>query len=247
MLPITNYQMSVFGDYAAIVPEIDLINKLVKAPIDIQLLPSTANIVSVDIPAYGVSNGQPRVFQRIQLIDTMQNWTVAIMPERIDVTYSHREADEPKGVSQVSEAAHELLKHIVSVCNAIYGRMAINLTIIAKPETDEKLTAFQNLLVRPLSFQSGKELIEWQVVANTPVVLELAKGRNEETNVICSFSRQNDLLSGAKFMVAHLDVNTSPVNMSPRFNVDMLKEFREKAITVTTGIIQEIEEKWSNA
>ena len=246
MLPIINYQMSVFGDYAAIIPEINLMTQLVNAPVDIQLLPSMANVMSINMPINDVANGQPKVLQRIQLIATTQQWNAVIMPDRIDVNFSQPVSDEVQDISQVSETTHKLIKHIVDVCEVKYGRMAINLAI-AKPENEVKLNAFHNLLIRPLSFQSDKEIKEWKVIANTPTTFELAEGQVEVINVICSFSSQAEMAGSTKFLVAKLDVNTSPADMTPRFNAVTLDEFKHKAISVISNIIQEIEGMWENA
>jgi len=251
MLSMANYQMSVFGDYAGIVPEMNLIAKLAEFSSDFRLLPSMVNVLSINMPASAVdmpenaiANAQLKTLARIKLIDATRHWNAVILPERIDVNYLPPVSGEAKDLRQVSESSCELIKHIVSVCEATYGRMAVNLALRAKPESAEKVTAFRNKLEGPFSFQSAKKSKEWQISTNIPELIKLSDDKNEAVNVICSLALQTETPGWAK---VHLDVNTSPANMTPRFNDAMLTEFRVKAIDIIANMINEIEKELDNA
>jgi len=246
MQTIANYQMSVFGNFDSIVPEIGLMNELTKTPVELKLLPNTVNVIALDIPPEnGVISGQPKVLQRIQMVETTQRWNIVIMPDRIDVNFNQPISDSPLELNQISELAFGLLNHTVTVCKETYRRIAINLAIKRETDSINKLSSFHNELTEPFNFQRQSASIEWRVMSNNPTEFYLSTGSIERINVICSISGQMEQTSEYS-LFTHLDINTVPFNINPRFSTEDLEAFKNKAVELITEIKAEIEEKWNN-
>lgn len=255
MLPVMNYQMSVFGDYLSITPNMELTEKLTKAPGSLKLLPSIANVVHMGAPNVldiMPGSGQPKVLLRLQLIDETQQWNAVIMPNRIDVNYTIPFGTNALSWETIANTAIELLRHMVLTCDVNFGRIAINLALLLLSNRDEQLNEFSKRLIQPFAFQNGKESSEWGVRMNTPTSFVINEGKEEQINVIhelslnSAMSVKNDKNDERRAAIAHIDVNTTAENMTPRFDSTALDIFKAQATGIINSMLVEIERIWND-
>ena len=250
MTSIINYQMSIFGDYISYEPTLERMNNLAKTPseLNLTLLPSTSNVITIDgITIQGI-NQHPNMIQRIYMIDIKQNISLGVLLDRIDVNFSQTNVEDALGLNEISARVSKLLKHAISVIGASYWRIAINLTIQIEPDVNENqgINNLYNEFAKPLSHQIDKDNIEWQIMSNCPQGIMLANGENENVNVISIIARQVNPELNIPFIITQLDVNTLITNRAYRFNDVKIKNFELSAIDIISRIINEIEEKCDN-
>jgi hypothetical protein len=222
MQNIINYQMSVFGDFMSYEPTLERMNALAKTPPEMKLtlLPSTANIISLDgVVPQPNKTVVPKIVQRIQMVDTNQKLNLAIMPDRIDVNFTQQNNEEVEQLEVIALRAFSLIKHAISTIGANYWRIAINLAIQVNDESDgTNVSKLYNALTKPLTHQAGKESVEWQIMSNCPQEVSLDVEQLEKLNVITIVSRQANMATNNPCVITQLDVNTSAVNRANRFN-----------------------------
>jgi hypothetical protein len=251
MQKIINYQMSVFGDFKFYEPTLERMNSLAKTPaeLNLKLLPSMATIIPLDnmVPQSGKIN-TPTVLQRIQMVDTDRKLSLVIMPERIDVNLAQTNSEEAEPLDIISEKALAVLKHAISIIEAKYWRIAINLESHKEDGSYDgaNISALYNALALPLAHQVDREIIEWQIMSNCPQDVLFERGQSEKVNVITVLSRLQNLETNMPCVLAQLDVNTSATNRAYRFNDEEVEVFYSSAIEIIKNIIGDIEKKWQN-
>jgi hypothetical protein len=251
MSTIINYQMSVFGDFMSYEPSLERMSALAKTPaeLNLTLIPSTVDMISFD---GAISpNGKmiaPQTLQRIQMIDTNQKMSLAVMLDRIDVNFLQANNEKAEQLQAISVEVLKLLKHAISVIGAKYWRISINLVNQINDDTPNGATVSTlfKALTQPLSHQVGKESIEWQIISNCPQDVSLGTGQNEKLNVITAISRQTNFETNNPCVITQFDVNTSVANRTYRFNADKLETFYSSALEIIMNLINDIEEKCKN-
>jgi hypothetical protein len=253
MLPLLSYQMSVFGDYLSITPDLELSAKLANAPSDLELLPSIVKIIVLDKPndlSDTVLNSPYKVNERFQLEDTAKKWNIIILPDRIDVNYVGSFENDTVEWVNVSETALKLTHHLISTCNISFDRIGINMitSFIPDENDDEKIIRFCKKLINPLDFQSNNNFSDWEVGGKIQVDFETSKANiihSLSERTIGASSRESD---NRKHIVALLlDINTNHTNEDMLFENKTLDLFRTQTIRIFSSILTEIKEKWDNA
>jgi hypothetical protein len=250
MQNIINYQMSVFGDFMSYEPTLERMNALAKTPaeINLTLLPSTANVISLDcIISQPSEIAPPKVVQRIQMVDTGQKWNLVIMPDRIDVNFAQQSNDGAEQLDTVAPRAFSLMKHAITTVEANYWRIATNLAIQIDDESDgASVSKLHNALIKPLTHQVEKESVEWQIMSNCPQEVSVDTAQTEKLNVITIITRQLDLATDNLCIITQLDVSTSATNRAYRFDGIKLTNFHSAALKIIKDINKDIQEKWEN-
>ena len=249
MHSIINYQMSVFGDYSPIEPTLERMNILANVPpeLGINLLPSTANVISLPTNAQQGEIAPPQVIQRISMADKRKCWNIAVLPERIDVNYFQQKTDEPEDFENISAKASSLMRHTTDNLSINYWRLAINFQMLFDDENDNKTSALFGSFSKPMQHQIGKECIEWQISSNYPHDAEIAKNHKEALNVISVISKQFHPITAWPVVIAQLDINTTAHNREYRFDDAKLEAFNETALGIANVFIGDMKEKWTNA
>ncbi|MDR1309577.1 MAG: hypothetical protein LBL95_06740 [Deltaproteobacteria bacterium] len=246
MFFIYNYQLSVFGDYKAIVPEIDLITRLTKNYTDIHLLPSSFPLYFVNNQLKNGPYEAPQVIQRIQIFDDAQNWNVPILPDRIDANYAPVEAAPFEELGKVSKTGTSLMRHAIETCEARYNKAMASVTL--KFATDEdKLTRFYKSITNALEYEEANDLVGWQVISNRQKRIGICGGKKKFlANLIFIVSRQTDELTSKYYLLLYLEVNSVINHLDQSLYPQELDEFNDKARDEITKMKTKIEEKWND-
>jgi hypothetical protein len=240
MTKLNNFQMSIFGSYSSIIPEIDLMTTLSKALGGNTLIPSTINVIQ--FPSPNTNNNFKLLTQpRIQMIDDRHKWPMTILPNRIDIVYTDNE-DENSDLLKIASLAFEALKFFAGKIDKPFGRIGqlVGYSVIA---SKDKIDIFYRKLLNDQFLNLNDQTlstIEWQVTYNQPTTF-LNKDQefmpekvNVGTNILASLNPIfQDIHPEVKFI---FDINTSSHDISERFNKEDLDWFCPKAIKKMTEL-----------
>ena len=239
---IAQYQMSVFGQFMHISPDVEIMNKLLNTlSTKLKFLPGTINVVSSDVL---FDRGVLKQIPRIQMTDEGGRWRIVILPDRIDVNYDSIDSTDIQPFSEISNIAKNLLLNTLETLKLSCGRIAINFTCLLPSSSKIKINQFYTKIVNPFKFQQGKDIVEWQIVSNSPSTTDLSKNQNEPINLLTNIAlfQTNE---GERVGII-IDINTSAVNLSERFSNIDVNEFYSYAFNKSEDICNDIMELWKN-
>lgn len=240
---VLNLQMSLFGTFINIRLETEIVIKLLTALKEDGFVPGTVDIASVDLPT-----GKMVVDSRMQMISPNKTWTIAFLPDRIDVCYTHQQETKIyKCIDELLPYAKELVEKVFAVFSSTLGnRIALNCRFALENMTEDDLKQFCGRFTKPLLAYSSDSYAEWSVRFNARKKIKISENIEEECNCITEMLQVENMINGENRNNSHnivltMDINTMAMNLVQRFKYDDLIYFADNAASFVSVVTNEIE------
>lgn len=235
MLKAINYQLSIFGKFS-ITPTPEIIaNLMTKINQETQktMLPNMITSQQIEIPSNRVST-----ISNLGFITQDQMYNIAILNERIDVTYNRVNETE---ISQAGfyVFAVKALSVIIDNSGITANRLAANTQFIYEMQDFNSLYAKGKELLKNADYYSGKNYAEWSLRTNALDSIRI-NGFDEGINVITDISSARAAV-GKALIAVHTDINTFPQNTNLRFGKEALEPFVESTMPIASDIATGVE------
>lgn len=230
-----NYQLSIFGKFS-IIPTPDTVASLmtkINQTTQKTMLPNMITSQQIEIPSNRIS-----AISNLGFITQDQMYSIAILNDRIDVTYNR--VDE-KGVSQEDFYAFavNVLSVIIDNSNIVANRLAANIQFICAMSDFNVMYAKGKELLKNAAYYDNKDYSEWSLRTNALDSINII-GSDEGINVITDISSAQDP-TGKALIAFHIDINTFPQNTNSRFGKDALEPFVSSIIPIASNIAADME------
>ena len=235
MLTAINYQLSVFGKFSiAPTPEI-IANLMTKLNQETQktMLPNMITSQQIEIPSNRIST-----ISNLGFITQDQMYNIAILNERIDVTYN-RVNEVEISQSAFYKFAIKALSVIIDNSGITANRLAANVQFICEMHDFNSLYAKGKELLKNAEYYNGKNYEEWSLRTNALDSVHI-NDSNEIINVITDISSAQNTI-GKALIVLHTDINTLPQNTNLRFGKETLEPFVESIMPIVSDIAAGVE------
>lgn len=239
---VLNFQISLFGSFTNVHPNIELTMQINDSLRDEGFVPGT-----IQVNTFNPIEQKMKSETRLQMVSTDRVWSVVFFAERIDVNYSYQGGEkEIASLDEVSEKAKTICRKAFAPIAATTGtRLAVNgqflLGIMDESSKKEFISRF---LIQPKVYNDGS-LSEWSVRFNSLTGIHTSETSFESCNFIINLG---DIIGiDAKTGVANLrtsvgiDINTSPENIENKYTINELLYFSCGAIENMKKALAEIE------
>lgn len=239
---VLNYQMSLFGMFTNVQPNLELTMKIFESLKDEGFVPGTVQVNTVNpIENRMISE------TRLQLITADRSWSVVFFAERIDINYSFQGGDTwIATIDEVSSKVKRICDKAFAPIAATTGtRLAVNGQFLLKEMDDKTKKKFiSRFLIQPKVYNGGS-LAEWSVHYNSLTDIHTNDTSLEKCNFIINIGDiiGVDTKTGTASIRTSvgLDINTSPQNTENKYTVIDLLYFSEGAAENMKKAIDEIE------
>lgn len=239
---VLNYQMSLFGTFTNVQPNIDLTMKIFESLKDEGFIPGTAQVNTLNpIENKMISE------TRLQMLSTDKAWSVVFLAERIDINYSFVGGDNGiNSLDEVSEKTTRICEKAFAPIAATTGtRLAVNGQFLLKKMNENKKKTFISRFITAPKVYEGKPLTEWNVRYNSLTSIDTGENSSENSNYIINIGDiiGIDSQTGVTELrtAVGIDINTSPNNLESRYTVKELLYFSEGALAKMKATLTEIE------
>lgn len=239
---ILNFQMSLFGTFTNVQPNLELTMKINESLQNDNFVPGT---IQVDI--FNPIERKMISETRLQMVSVDQMWTVVFLGDRIDVNYSYIDGDVYyDSVELIMEKASNICKKAFAPIAATTGtRLAINGRFLLNEMNESTKQAFiARFLIQPKVYEN-RLLSEWNIRYNSLTHIATNELSSEECNFIISLGdivRINSQtgVQSTRTSVG-IDINTSPANQENKYTVNDLLYFSKGALVNMNAALNEIE------
>lgn len=237
-----NFQISLFGSFTNIQPDLGLTMRINSSLQDDGFVPAT-----VQVNTFNPVEQKMLQETRLQMVSTDKMWTVVFLAERIDINYSFMGGDNGfTSLDGVAEKAKSICKKAFSPIAKTTGtRLAINGQFLLKEMDDTtKRTFISRFLIQPKVYED-KPLCEWNVRYNSLTNIYTSEKTLEQCNFIINLgdvigidSQTGCIKRGTSLGI---DINTSPQNIENKYTIKDLLYFCDGALENMKKALYEIE------
>lgn len=233
MPEIINFQLSVFGKLEELAPTPELITQILNIFKDSRFifLPNIINVMLLDIKAtpQGIPTPQPTPQPRLQLIDKSNGIDIALLPERINITFKSdygckRDIFDVK--CDLEEIQKLLLEHLAKTYSIKYTRLAMNMSLGSKKDSPEDISQTRMKLLHQLSFNKDIEVKEWHYMTNCPITISI---NDKDTSLNILLNTSYDAFRNASYIMHNIDINTTALNSEAIYNLNDVFIFNQTA------------------
>ena len=231
-----NYQLSIFGKYS-ITPTPEIVTSLMtdinKATGEL-FLPNIINSQQIEIPSNRIST-----ISNLAFTTQDQKFSIALMNERIDVSYN-RVVSTEISINDFYSLAEKALSAIMSNANLMSNRLAVNIQMLVEIQNADQLNVLGSTLIKSADYYGDKTLCEWSTRVNSKSTISIS-GKDEGINTITDISTAQSIQGQKPGLLYHIDINTLPQNAGMRFDNSALRPFIDGVIPIATQIIHDVE------
>lgn len=243
MKKVLNLQLSLFGTFKNIQPDIALTMRITEALSGEGFVPGTAQVNNVDLTQNKLTQEA-----RLQMVSEDKEWVIVFFAERIDINYVYSEGNTVyyNNIDDAFIKAKRLCEKVFTPIAATTGvRLALNGRFQLNDIENEKAYQFYNkFLVAPRVFDN-RVLSEWSVHYNSPMKLDIEGRSIDNCNFIINVGNSIliDLKTGKKIPrnEVSIDINTPAENTNPVYKYQQLISFADNALELMKTAMREIE------
>lgn len=235
-MAILNYQLSVFGNYSVLpTPETVtvLMNAINQATGEL-FLPNLISGQQVELPTNRITT-----ISNLGYITQNQKFNIAILNERIDVTYNRIDSDD-MSLTDFYEFAANALGAIMQNQNLRARRLAINIQAITNNMSEEDVSDLGKQLIKCAAYYEDKPFVEWSTRVNSESSIQLG-GAEEKLNTIVEISTVKSMPLQLPALIYHLDINSMPQKTDLRFSSTSLIEFVNAVKPIVGNVLSDVE------
>lgn len=241
MEKVLNFQLSLFGSFVNIQPNLQLTNIIANNLREDDFLPSIAVVNAVD-PV----NKQVIVENRLQMESKDHSWHVVFFAERIDINYTYP-GGEPyfSDIKSIIDRGKQICEHTFAAIAGTTGvRIAVNGRFLVKNLTEtEKQEFIKRFAIIPQIY-GGKPVTEWNVHFNAPTELSFGDKKEICNNIIevydiIGIDPKNNTMSPR--MAIGLDINTDQTNQELKYRYQDILDFADVSGLLMESALHEIE------
>ena len=241
MEKVLNFQLSLFGSFVNVQPNLLLTNRIAENLREDGFVPSIAVVNAVD-----PINRQVITENRLQMETKDHTWHIVFFAERIDIDYTY-----PGGegffsdIRSIIARGKELCTHAFKAIADTTGiRIAINGRFLVKDmSVEEKQQFIKRFAIIPQVFDRNP-VTEWNVHFNAPIELVFGDKKDICNNIIevydiLGIDPKNKSVSPR--MAIGLDINTDQTNTEQKYKFSDILAFADVAKDLMEAALQEIE------
>ncbi len=241
MEKILNFQMSLFGSFVNIHPNINLTQEIVKNLQDYDFIPSIIVINTLDPAKRNIV-----IENRLQLISKDRSWNIAFLAERIDFNYIYHEGNNYfSNLKLIIDKGKEICLKVFEKISETKGiRIAVNGRFLVKNIPFDEEQHFIKRFVNIPKIYGNIPVREWNIRFNAPKELMFGDKKDICNNIIEVYEIFGlDSKSKIKIpsMAIGLDINTSQLNTEPKYNYSDIISFSDAAEQMMESLLQGFE------
>lgn len=244
MEKVLSFQISLFGSFINIQPNIEISTKLIEAMSHEGFIPSTFEVNTVDPNTKSIVSET-----RLRMVSNDRNWMTEFLQERIDLNYMYHGGDAFfTSTDEIIEKGKSILKCLYSTISETTGaRLAVNgKFLLPVIEETKKQEAIRRLMKIP-SVIGDRALLEFSVHYNSPLLVRFGQF-SEECNSILDImdivgidTAKHEL---SPRMVIGIDINTSQANTDLRkYRWSDLTSFTDAVLPLFNETIDDVEKQ----
>lgn len=241
MEKVLDFQLSLFGSFKNVQPDLQLTNAIAENLKDDGFVPSIAVVNAVD-----TVNKQVVTENRLQMETKDHTWHIVFLPERIDIDYHYPGgepfySDIPTIINKGKELCARAYKAIADTTGA---RIAINgRFLIRDMSAEEKQQFIKRFAIIPKVLENNL-VTEWNVHFNAPSELTFGAHKAICNNIIevydiIGIDSRNNTINPR--MVIGLDINTDQANREFKYKYQDILNFADIAGNMMEAALSEIE------
>jgi len=232
------YQINIFVNTDSIVPEPNIISKLLELFKNDGLIPSTIYEMG---PA-----GQTF---RLRMSTTDNRWSIAFLSRNINIEHLGENEPQKDEMDNFLTTAKKLTNKIFGYLGQKSNRLAFIVDFILKEMDQAKLESCYSKFFEPLPTYQKKSPFEWNNRSVSQEDISLA-GTTEKMNVITEIKRMKAQIISKEKEIKKLErifiqyeINTIPENKETRFGVEQFGNFVDIANEKYSQIFSELESR----
>lgn len=237
---VLNCQISLFGSYINIQPQIELVDRVVKELNEYNMIPGIATVSVID-----TATQQMTTENRLKMETQDQAWQVVFLQDRIDINYVYTgEETYYTNFNEVLEKAKNICTKVFSIFPDTTGaRIAVNAKFLFREMDNEQLQDHvRRFVIIPRCF-SERKISEMSLHLNSPITICI-NSINEECNCIIDIidivgidSKTQEVKKRNAFGI---DINTDKDNKEMKYSLKDIIEFTDSVLPIFTQIMKEI-------
>ena len=241
MEKVLNFQLSLFGSFVNVQPNLLLTNRIAENLRDDSFVPSIAVVNAID-PV----KKQVITENRLQMESKDHTWHIVFFAERIDIDYTYPGGDAfYTDVKDIIAKGKELCTHTFKAIADTTGiRIAVNGRFLVNDmSAEEKQKFIRRFAIIPQVFESNL-VTEWNVHFNAPKELVFGDKKDICNNIlevydILGIDPRNQTVSPR--MAIGLDINTNQANTDQKYKYTDILYFADVAGELMDSALREIE------
>lgn len=242
MEKVLNFQISLFGSFANIQPDLPLAETIATSLRDDDFLPSIAVVNAVD-----PIKKQIITENKLQMEAKDHSWHVIFFSERINIDYTYPGGEAYfSDVKSVIERGKEICSHtFASIAETTGVRIAVNGRFLVKDLTDEEKQAFIRKFIVIPTIYGNRPITEWNVHFNAPQEICFGDKRelcNDIVEVydIIGIDPKNKTINPR--LAIGLDINTNLANQELKYTYEDMLYFADAVGLLMDATLFEIED-----
>lgn len=240
MEKILNFQLSLFGSFVNVQPNLVLTNRIAENLRDDGFVPSIAVVNAVD-----PIKKQVITENRLQMESKEHTWHIVFFAERIDINYEYQggEAFYSDVRTIIEKGKHLCTQTFKAIADTTGFRIAVNGRFLVEDmSVDEKQQFIKRFAVIPQVFENNP-VTEWNVHYNAPKELSFGDKKDVCNNIlevydILGIDPKNQKVS--QRMAIGLDINTNQANTDQKYKYTDILCFADVAGQLMDSILCEI-------
>lgn len=241
MEKVLNFQLSLFGSFVNVQPNLLLTNRIAENLREDGFVPSIAVVNAVD-----PINRQVITENRLQMETKDHTWHIVFFADRIDIDYTYPGGEVfYSDVKSIIAKGKELCEHAFKAIADTTGvRIAINGRFLVKDmSVEEKQQFIKKFAIIPQVFDNNP-VTEWNVHFNAPKALAFGDKSDICNNIIevydiLGIDPKNQTVNPR--MAIGLDINTNQANMDQKYKFFDILSFADVAGPMMEAALCEIE------
>ena len=238
---IINFQMSLFGSFINVQPNLQLTNRIEANLRDDDFVPSIAVVSEFD-----PEKKQVITENRLQMTSKDHSWSIVFLADRIDINYFYPGGEQFfSNLHDILELSKKYCSHtFASIADTTGNRIAINGKFLLKEMSfDEKQKIISEFTIIPKIFENNP-VTEWSVHYNSPKTIKFGNKLEKCNNIldineIVGINSKEQTIS--KRMVIGLDINTDQANKILKYKFTDLLELANVVEDMMLATLMEIE------
>ena len=241
MEKVLTFQMSFFGSFINVQPNLELTNRIVQSLSSENFIPGTFEINTVDPNTKSIITET-----RLQMVSSKTTWTIMFLQERIDINYNYHGGKECyTDIQVVLQKAKTLTEKVFSSIASTTGiRLAVNGKFLIEAMTDEEKQEYIRRFIKKPSVYKEQPLIEFSIHYDSPTEITFNGGKQYVNYIIDVFDIigiDTDKQELSKRLAIGVDINTDPANVQPIYKYNDLLHFAEVACPMIESALTEFE------